>query len=93
MTHHHETRNVIEQWGQIDTTLRSLLAPLQNKQRYQQALAIFEELMGVVEAGADASTLELFGLIGENIQQCEQEHHAIFRSTSENVLQFVIKQP
>lgn len=93
MTHqHYDTRHLIEQWEQVDTTLRTLLAPIQNKQQHHEALTLFEELLEVVERGADPSTLELFGLIGENIQRYEQEHHAIPFSGPEDVLRFLMDQ-
>ena len=89
---HYDTRHLIEQWEQIDTTLRTLLAPIQNEQQHHEALTLFEELMEVVERGADPSTLELFGLIGENIQRYEQEHHSIPYSAPEDVLRFLMEQ-
>jgi HTH-type transcriptional regulator / antitoxin HigA len=92
MTHQHNTRQMLEQWEQVDPTLRTLLAPIHNDQQYQEALGVFETLMEVVEAGADPSTLELFSLIGENIQRYEQEHHAIPHSAPEDVLRFLMEQ-
>ena len=93
MTHqHYDTRHLIEQWEQVDTTLRTLLAPIQNEQQYHEALTLFEKLMEVIERGPDASTLELFGLIGENIHRYEQEHHAIPYSAPEDVLRFLMEQ-
>ena len=93
MTHpHHGTRQVLEQWERVDTTLRSLLAPIQNEQGHQKALAVFEELMILVESGTDPSTLDLFSLIGENIQRYEQERHAVPHSAPEDVLRFLIEQ-
>ena len=93
MTHqHHDTKRVLEQWEQVDTTLRTLLAPIQNERQHQEALAIFEELMEVVEAGPGSSTLELFGLIGENLQRYEQEHHAVPHSAPEDMVRFLMEQ-
>lgn len=93
MTHQHrDTQHVIEQWERVDTTLRTLLAPIQNEQQHQEALSIFGELMEVIEGVADSSTLELFGLIGENIQRYEREHHAIPYSAPEDVLRFLMEQ-
>ena len=93
MTHQQQgTQHVIEQWERVDMTLRTLLAPIQNEQQHQEALNIFEELMEVIERGPDPSTLELFGLIGENIQRYEQEHHAVPHSAPEDVLRFLMEQ-
>ena len=93
MTHkHYDTRHIIEQWAQVDTALRTLLAPIQNQQQHHEALTLFEELLEAVEQGADSSTLELFGLIGENIQRYEQEHHAIPYSAPEDILRFLMGQ-
>ena len=93
MTHQHrDIRQVIEQWERVDTTLRTLLAPIQSEQQHQEALTVFEALLEVVEAGSDPSTLELFSLIGENIQRYEQEHHAVPHSAPEDVLRFLMEQ-
>lgn len=93
MTHQrHNTQRMIEQWGRIDTTLRALITPIQNEQQYQEALSLFEALMEVLERGPDPSALELFGLIGENIQRYEHEQHAVPHSAPEDVLRFFMEQ-
>ena len=93
MTHQHlSSTHVLKQWEGLDTTLRTLLAPIQNEQGHQGALAVFEELMAIVEGGADASTLEFFGLIGENLQRYEQEHHAVPHSAPVDTLRFLMQQ-
>ena len=92
MTHQHlSSRHVLKHWESLDTTLRTLLAPIQNERGHQEALAVFKELMAIVEGGADASTLELFGLIGENLQRYEQEHHAVPHSTPVVTLKFLME--
>jgi HTH-type transcriptional regulator / antitoxin HigA len=91
----HKTDSILNQWVSTPPQLRALLSPIKAEQDYLQALQVFEGLLSMVEGPAadiDPASVDLFHLIGENIHRYELKHHAVARSTPNEVINFLMEQ-